>query len=521
MARDSGFRTSMKTPTLRDDVWFKVPLARDLLLGRTTRFASLMYAEHLFHWNRFYEESPRKIGLQQYLTHFSDLAQSMATSGGFDARFNPMPVTRSGVALDGSHRMALHTAARELRLGWTQPTTDVKNAEPPSYGWDYFHNKGVHQDVLIAAITQKVVSDAEHVPMLLIWPRAMEYEAEIWKVLQSALPAASISIHCQLNSVGIQNVVTLAYRDESWAQKMSGIARKASREAGSNQSDASVSVVPLPWVSQSDLKDLKQDIRRIWHEEFQGVHTSDTRPESIRIWTSLSSVQSVAGLNTIPPKKYHQKIREFGPLAETSCNLPFGPSSMAVSGSQWLDLRGIRSSRDVDLISDEDLLTGVEFSHNEYLPRFGISPTEILYDPDKHIWLFGLKFLSPDIYLYIMSIRNESKDRAFINCFSQTLARVNRDTEWKVRLQAKNAAIPQSQPILQSTPWTSSDLYASLYRTGGQLYEGPGHGSRRRAASWVGSLRWRGIASVERVSQRIPKRLVRLIRRLIRDTQGP
>lgn len=143
----------------RDDVWFKVPLARDILLGRTSEFATALYQEHLYRWNNFSEESPLKRGVDEYMEHFLGLAKSMASSRGMSGEFDPIPVSANGVPLDGSHRLSLMIAASELGLGWSKSATKSEQRDSPNFSWEFFARKGVHPSALLAAITQKVVSN--------------------------------------------------------------------------------------------------------------------------------------------------------------------------------------------------------------------------------------------------------------------------------------------------------------------------------------------------------------------------
>ena len=399
----------------RDDVFFKLPFARYLLgdQDEVHKFSELLYLDHLFHWNSFFEDHPRKVGATDFLESFQ------ATAQGFAARppsFTPISRTHSGELAGGSHRLSLAMAGEQTHNELV--SVPVLPSLWPGADWSFafFRSQGMSESAILFALLEKSIyfqSENEVMPVLVVWPRAQEYWERIEKKLvnrfQEKLPIVSF----ELSNQQLQRLVLVAYHGESWAEKDFGVQTKT-REVASNGSDT-VKLVVLPPGCQQEMQNLKKDLRQIWDHKFQGVHTTEDWSDSFRILSSFSNQRSLQVTVSSSVSRLRKNLEWASKTAvvveKNSAKDRFG---WAVSGSWVLSLLDIREAGDLDILflssSSSRQAAGEFSSHNEYLKSFGVNVGEIISDPELHFWFGGIKIISPKAYIAFMQKRMEGKD---------------------------------------------------------------------------------------------------------------
>lgn len=487
----------------RDDIYFKFPLARAFLSGRSSDFATAAYLEHLYRWNRFYEDAPRKNGPEEFLESFRELCSSMGSLG-LSGDFEPPLVNGEGKLVSGSHRMALHLVGSQL-AGKNMPAR-FSCLEYPSrdFSFSFFAEKGLAPHVLRHAVLEKMGHFIEpHLPVLIVWPRARPWLNEIASMIEIEFPSVRIRQDTALSVRGLENLVLLSYGDEDWAQEPLGVLNKTSevREQGSLQH---VSVFVLEPTTVEKMRELKTRIRAMWGNDFQGIHSTDSSQESLVVFSSLAFPESVAVIETVKTSKLRTVRNRLSSVREELRGKPGAAMATAVSGSQWLHLLGLRKAGDVDLLVIEKLEYKLfEANHNSYLRGFGLDPLEIISEPHLHWWVLGMKFIAPSVYLKIMTERAEPKDRGFINSFTAQLVHLEaaaRTQQVELTHTNQDIRIGVSGP----SPWSSS-LSAELGQQSQLALAGEGH-SRLRAAirPKIAMLWWRTIAVIMRLPSRLP-----------------
>lgn len=487
----------------RDDVFFKFPLARALLTGSESEFGKATYLEHLFWWNKFYEDEPLKKGPEEFLTSFRELSSSVR-SFGLSSDFAPLLINGEGQLVGASHRIALHLVGTQLEL--ERAKLDFNVSERPSwdYSFSFFAEKGVAPDVVRRAALEKIGHFIEpHVPVLVVWPRARAWIEEIAIMVEQEFPSVRFRQDLELDLQGLRNLVSLSYCEESWAQKPSGTLNKTTevREQGGVQP---VSVFLLEPASPGKVHELKSRIRSIWGHEFQGVHSTDSARESIRVYSSLAFPESVAVLEAVSPSRLvGVQKRLIGALPELK-DQRGAVMRLAISGSQWLDILGLRRAGDVDVLSfDDQSFRKVHSNDNTFLRKFGVDPLTTLTEPHLHWWVAGTKFVAPTIYLKVMSERAAPKDRGLIEPFIARIADLYASARVpKITLQHTKANIPSQSR--GPSPWSTSEA-AELLQRGYEAF------SERAQVSKVVVLRkkmmmlwWRAVAAVIRLRSRLP-----------------
>ena len=84
-----------------------------------------------------------------------------------------------------------------------------------------------------------------------------------------------------------------------------------------------------------------------------------------------------------------------------------------VDSSAVLSAYGLRDCRDLDflhLINVHPLASQID-CHNDWSHHYGEPKDEIIYNPELHFYMYGLKFASIKVVREMKKIRNEEKDK--------------------------------------------------------------------------------------------------------------
>jgi hypothetical protein len=504
----------------RDDIYFKLTFARNLILKRPGRFAHLVYAEHLFWWNKFREYGPVKRSLHDFLLSFEKLAESL-TRFGFDETFEPIPRNTLGQFTNGSHRISLDIAGHQLGRDFGPKHFEVIERPQVDYSFGYFSDLGTPDLVVSLAVTEKLNAFTDpHVPVCVIWPSAQEFKPRIMKRISDLWPHLRLQLEASLSPRGLGNLVALTYADEPWCQEPSGIVAKSKLESNTKGFRQNVSLIPLEPTDSATLKDFKDSIREEWGHHFQGIHTTDTRQESVRIWTSLCTPHSLATLESVPELEFQRKQKQLRSVIDYIYEFPLGPLSTVIAGSQWMELLGVREAGDVDYLSDSGyILPGEAESHNAYVGKFGFDYREIIREPEQHIWAFGTRFAAPWVYAKLMERRGERKDKLHGPDFQRALARFDFALEQmrsRVSLTTQDHLNPSQLGTLPSarSPYDYSLTRRKLESSQVNLATNRSSSLITRLETKLRYLGWRGHFAGKRVLELFVKNLKRLFRLL-------
>lgn len=501
----------------RDDIFFKLPLARSLLAGTSSNFAEALYLEHLFHWGGFSEDSPKKRGANDFLQAFSELVSSIRENG-FSREHTPPGINTDGQLVGGSHRVAAAIALSQVKNQAVD--FQLRLVEYPTVDFSFrgFRGLGVHDSAIREASIEKINFFREpHVPLLVIWPRASEYRERILQILSRKWPHLDRLLDVSLSSRGLSNFIALAYRDEEWCSNASDLRGKLIDVVGKNGVD-NVTIVLLEPAPAAELLELKTEIRELWGGSFQGVHTTDSWEESLRIFSTLSSPESTAALELTEVKKYMAKQNEFASHFSNLDSHRIGPIGYGVSGSQWLDYFGVRKSNDIDLISHNFFGAGKKIeTHNSYLSEFGFSAETILSEPVMHTWVMGRKHIAPWVYARIMEQRAEDKDLVSRQAYLRKIDQIDGSVRDQLRteediLNKKAGAIVRNEV----SPFSSYLLASGARSNQRSLSSIEGERQQSGLLLALHRLRWRLSAVIRRLPLLLPLGLRTRVGRSVR-----
>jgi hypothetical protein len=206
----------------------------------------------------------------------------------------------------------------------------------------------------------------------------------------------------ELTEVGCLNLIELCYGDKPFFNEQ--VKRKMSRERFASSQSAFVLVYNLD-ESSRDIRSLKTELRSTLSKLMfeRRIHGTDQLEDTVTLVEAITNPNTLDLLNTV---KVSRQDRVFTRVPAFISGNP----SVCLDGSSVMELYGLRKSRDLDIICDDneiqDQITAAGFDlnhkHYEWLP---IKPAQIINDPHLHVTLFGLKFTSLGVRQLILEFR--------------------------------------------------------------------------------------------------------------------
>lgn len=299
--------TDLVLPPNRDDFYFKVSFARSILRNHGDSWARICYLESLFHWNKFEEREshgskPEKVGASAFEKSFSELVASVLRNG-FQLDRITQKELDSGI---GSHRIATLIAIGQLRMGQLRDLEKISlGSDSKSFG--DFHLMGVSPRVTSEAVLEKMnIFRETFVPVLVLWPRAQEYKTLVQTIIGEEFKDISLlSIDVEVSKNALRSLVSVIYSPtEVWARSLRGVNSKFQEVKSNSSLTQKVTVTVLPPLPGPKLRQIKEKIRAVWGNSFQGVHTTDNWQDSLRVFGTVSSPEALHQLECTPTKTH-------------------------------------------------------------------------------------------------------------------------------------------------------------------------------------------------------------------------
>ena len=396
---------------LRFDIPIKALFAKHWLRGVHKLWAEDLYLKHLKIWNGFFEKDPAKASASDFLRAFEQLLLSVKKNG-FRSDISVVPVAADATAANGAHRIATSIA-----LNKKLPCTLSRDKLNYSY---YFFKE---QDTCQLVSEQEWDSVAlqysqlrQDVRTALVFPSAQGNHIEIQNLL-SRCGSLVYERPIPLEDMACVNLIRVIYQGERWLgsyrEGFGGAREKSRRCFPLNHGDVRLFLLQTT-CSPEKLRSIKAKIRSLFGIGKHSIHISDTHEESLRILERLLNSNALGGLrfpNAIPTPNFHRLMKR---LARWISQNGIDPSSICVTGSAVLAAHGIRDCRDIDIlhsgpIDPRKLPKGIG-SHSSEQEYYDLEKEMIIYHPQYHFMLNGIKFASLQVIHHMKANRGEKKD---------------------------------------------------------------------------------------------------------------
>lgn len=373
-------------------------------------FTSL-YKDHIMTFNGGKEDDNGKKSVEDFIVQFRKLINSMSVHG-YDSKY-PLLISRNMNLVNGSHRLSI-----SYLFGITPSVTTLNNDHHTVYDYRFFKHRNSKNPIVkhgmeleymdfCALYASKIFKKSL---VVCIFPRA---EGDIQKTLQILSSHGTVFYHktFSLSYTGLVNLTYELYRGEGWIGGFyPNTPSKADVCRGNNPLHS------ILWIPNNgtNVVQVKERIRELYHVGKHSVHIPDTHHESIRIAKTVFHDKSLQYINKITlPLNNHNRalLQKYHTLVNNSSH---DVDDFCVDSSFILAMYGLREAKDLDYLCS---IPNQSFNHDHIdnhfsqLPYYSKPLRELIYDPSNFFYFAGLKFLTLENLYAMKKTRNEEKDR--------------------------------------------------------------------------------------------------------------
>ena len=434
----------------RFDIIFKIIFVKMLLNFDTSfNWSRELYANSIKVLNGAYEmptifQKKEKHRIADFFSSFEALILEIIKNG-YD-KSKPIPVTKEGFPLNGSHRIACATV-----LG-KKITAEIHSIKKSSLSFtsDCFRDRAKYslnmpkpgpmvinsmpEWQIDAGILEYIFIKKNNIRLLFLFGKNSfkDFGKPITDVLKNNnVQISHIKKTFKMNYPGILNLVREFYLDEPHVN----VSWKSNAFCEDNN-EAFITVLVLESKNLSSLNELsksggslKTQIRKICNSNHHSIHVSATIKEVDRLSKTIFNNNSIRFLNKLnirqtPAQESFYILSKNAQLLKSSDHLCFVSSIV-------LDLMGIRDAEDIDYISNKKYSFEIlGQSHNHYYQGIHyLDALDLIYNPSRHFYFRGFKFAKLEEVYKFKGLRLEEpkdlKDLVKIESFINDTTNIN------------------------------------------------------------------------------------------------
>lgn len=376
----------------RFDLFAKVPLARALMQGRQSRWATELYCKHLSAWTRGTFEEPDgsgKKGFDTYLQHFTDVVNELQAHG-YDASRSLLPVSHDLTIFDGAHR-----TAAAIALDQRVPVVE-SDAKPRCYDYRFFRRCGV-RDVYLDAMALEYCRMIPNSYIAYLFPAFSNREDDVRRLLEEC-GEIFYQREIQLTKFGMHAFIAQIYRGEHWLGSPSnGFAGATSHVNNRYVPGKALKCYFFQASSLENVVAMKGRVRELFEAGNYPIHINDEHEEAVRVAQQILNENGIHYLNNSSPyrfKRFSQMLSVFG---DDLHNANVDVDDYMIDGSAVMAAYGLRNANDLDYLHRGE---PIQFSHREIhshnseLKHYDETLEDMLDDPRNHFYFNGIKYAS-------------------------------------------------------------------------------------------------------------------------------
>jgi hypothetical protein len=384
------------------------------------------YLTHIQVFNSFNEQEPAKNSPGDFTNSFNNLINNINQIG-FDGTLSRVHLSPQGELIDAAHRVAA-SAVMNIEV-----ETEIESGTFEIFDFKYFLSKKLPIDTIHSSLLgySTLASDLQ---LIIIWPVTPNAKDDfIHETIEE-----EADIYCKLEFTANENLVNnikiINYylsdpeSKNSWVGNpddgFAGISAHAKRSMGNN----SIRIFVLKNTNYQTIVSIKNKLREGLHLGNFSVHGTDSNEESQRIIQTLCHPESLFCAQSNDLQKSSKLIEWIFELQNEMVKKNLEISEVIVGGSGAIGAHGVREISDLDLICKNDLefesgLSFVSF-HKLFQSEYETTYKELLFDPEKHFYFLGLKFMSLSELLIMKRRRNEKpKDKKDVKIIEMLLTK--------------------------------------------------------------------------------------------------
>jgi len=386
----------------RFDIAAKALYSRYKIMNVNMDWAKKVYINHQIALNKCKLLEDDKNGINDFIMAFDNLIESLQKKG-FDGK-HPIPINKNTIT-NGAHRLAT-----SMTLGINIKT--IKTFETAyDYKYDFFNKRLLSQPVMDAMMLE-YIKYKKNVKIAVIFPMANKKMGDIMKKLSSV---ADIVMHkdIKMNYKESANLYHLLYLGEDWITIGNGINTSVIKhlENRYNENIHTRFVFLDSDKSEDDfIKDLttiKIEIRNFFNKGNYPIHINDTYEETLVLAKTILHEKSMKVLSLADTyfsknlSNMIKKIKKDVPIERWD--------DFVIDSGGAIACIGLRENNDIDYLSEDNIseLDNIKFCHRNFKESapYELSEKEIIWNNDSYFYMFGLKFISPDLLLIMKKTR--------------------------------------------------------------------------------------------------------------------
>ena len=382
--------TTLLTP-YRFDIIAKYIYAKHREKNVDSNWAYNLYKNHIQAINNFYESSPYKKGINDFIKSFHETLDSIKQKG-FDKNYQAIPIDKNFNPRDGAHRSAaciLHKSQSICKKYNYEIRTDL-------YSSEYLKKRGLEEKYSDAMAIEYCMLK-ENTYIATVMPAAIGKNKEVEEIF-SQYGTIVYRRDVFLNWNGAVNFIKQIYKEDSWIGNFNNQFAGAQYKARCcfPQNDKTKNYLRVFLFECSDLekvKACKQKIRDLFGIQNHSVHINDTHEQTIEMAQTLLVQNSIHFLNHAKSKKFETFLKYFQQYKNWIKEKKINPKDLCIESGAVLSAYGVRDSSDIDFLHHNltPLPKNKKFeSHNKHHSKHDID--DIIYNPEKHFWYEDVKF---------------------------------------------------------------------------------------------------------------------------------
>ena len=342
-----------------------------------------------------------KSSFKIYVEHFEKTFDSIKNYG-FDKDESVIPLSFNGSILNGAHRVA---SAIFLNKSVACVHTELAEIKPD---YKYFIDRDVPEYILDTGAVS-FCDYSEDIYIAFLWPSGRQN----YNQCQQLFPGVVYEKNIKLNENGGHNLLIELYKHMDW------VGSAATGFPGAHQKLMECftdfdefRIILFQCETLEKVQKIKKKVRDINRIGFSSVHITDTKEEVQRISRLVFNQNGLHFLNYAKPYKFKSSMEMVGSI------LPLGKdllNGLVLDGSMTLAVYGLRAARDIDYLSDKDIVASKGSfnleSHDSQILFHKVEKQDLIYNPKYYFEYLGVKFVSFKQTYQFKKNRNEVKDK--------------------------------------------------------------------------------------------------------------
>lgn len=342
-----------------------------------------------------------KSSFKIYVEHFEKTFDSIKNYG-FDKDESVIPLSFNGSILNGAHRVA---SAIFLNKSVACVQTELAEIKPD---YKYFIDRDVPEYILDTGAVS-FCDYSEDIYIAFLWPSGRHN----YNKSQQLFPGIVYEKNIKLNGNGGLNLLIELYKHMDWVGSAANDFPGAHQKLMECFTDFDeFRIILFQCETLEKVQNIKKKVRDINGIGFSSVHITDTKEEVQRISRLVFNQNGLHFLNYAKPYKFKSSMEMVGSI------LPLGKdllNGLVLDGSMTLSVYGLRAARDIDYLSDKDIVASKGAfdleSHDSQLVFHKVEKQDLIYNPKYYFEYLGVKFVSFKQTYQFKKNRNEIKDK--------------------------------------------------------------------------------------------------------------